>query len=408
MEGGADEPMAEHLQLPKLLDRMFRANPGYRLTVFDQLPLEQQRTLAGLKEDPDFYGLLSGYDEGLRGKAVSQQTALLFLSLQQPGRLPFYVLDHADADTEGSIAQLVSDGILQAQVDGTYVSGPLAHVILFPSTDHEVGQGYLGRLSLDAIRYAACLEGLGTIELSRRLYLYNRIPVSGYWRSLIDGRDATDRYWGIPQGIGSLPGGAGWHLIDTGSDDWVCWRQAGGSGRGSGRLETCKLYVSPQPQHVAVSLASTVEVLSNVGAPSLKIGGTLSGLLRPDKIVCYFESFNQMIDAASELAMKLQGVPVHGVPFTCELSGGGLISWGVDPASRQQAFGWMGPQSWRLWVTNHLATSLLAADHRSVDAWKFALDRLSLEGVDPRTWAPIDRSRLSGPSDGRQEAGGWK
>jgi hypothetical protein len=392
-----------------LVDRTFRANPGYRLTLFDRLPLDQQQALAGLKEDPDLYGLLTAHNGSLRSKAVSQQTALLFLSLQHPGRLPFYVLDHAAADLEGSIAQLVSDGVLEVQVGDGFVSGTLAHELLFPSpTGEEEELGFLGRLSREAIRYGACLDGLGTTELSRRLYLYNRIPISGRWRSRIGSSDDVKQHWRIPRGIESLPGGDRWRFVDSGSDDWICWRQSGVPGMANERQATYKLYVSPMPDHVASSLAATVKVLINAGAPSLKIGGTLAGLLRPDKIVCYFDSFDQLSEAASELAAELDGVEAQGVPFTSELAGEGLISWGVDPASNEEAFGWLGRQSWRLWVTNHLAASLLAAGSGSVPAWRFALDRLSLEGVDPRTWAPRDLSRLAYAADESQGVGAWR
>lgn len=400
--------MTDQPSQPHLVDRVFRANPGYRLTLFDRLPLEQQQALAGLRDDPDLYGLLSAHNGTLRSKAVSQQTALLFLSLQHPGRLPFYVLDHAAADLEGSIAQLVSDGVLEVQVGDGFVSGTLAHGLLFPSPVAEEKLGFLGRLSLEAIRYGACLDGLGTAELSGRLYFYNRIPVAAHWRSRIGSSDALKEHWGIPRGIQSLPGGDRWRLIDTGSDDWICWRQSGVTGMANERQATYKLYVSPRPDQVACSLAATVEVLSNTGAPSLKIGGTLPGLLRPDKIVCYFDSFDQMSEAASGLDRKLEGVPAQGVPFTSEFAGEGLISWGVDPASNEQAFGWLGRQSWRLWVTNHLAASLVVGGSGSVPAWKFALDRLSLQGVDPRTWAPRDLSRLASASDDSQGVGAWR
>ena len=401
---------------PLLVDRTFRANPGYRLTLFDRLPFEQQQVLAGLKEDPDLYGLLTAHNGSLRSKAVSQQTALLFLSLHDPGRLPFYVLDHAAPDLEGSIAQLVSDGVLEVQVGDSFVSGALAHGLLFPpptDVENEEDEGVLSRLSLEAIRYGACLDGLSTTDLSRRLYLYNRIPASGRWRSGIGSSDSLMQHWHLGHGIASLSGGDRWRLVETGSQDWICWHQPGAASRAQVRdpkheHATYKLYVSPQPDHVALALAATVKVLSNAGAPSLKIAGTLTGLLRPDKIVCYFDSFSQLSEAAAELGNELAGVAAQGVPFTSELAGEGLISWGVDPAANEGAFGWLGRQSWRLWVTNHLAASLAAAASGSVPRWRFALDRLSLEGVDLRTWAPRDLSRLASVADESRGVGAWR
>ena len=392
---------------PDLLQGAFRANPDYELVLFDRLPASYQEALAGLKDDPDFYGLLTAPNGKLRSKAVSQQTALLFASLRSPGRLPFYVLARGTEGLDRSIAQLVSDGVLEVDVGAGFVSGPMSHDLLFPSTTDEQDLGFLSRLSLDAIRYGSCLKGLGSTELSSRLYYYNRIPISANWCSRVGDTDELWKFWGIPRGIGSTPGGGRWQVINTESADWMCWRRTGAPGRTSDHQATFKLYVSPQPEDVAHTLAATVEALNATGAPSLKIGGTLPGLLRPDKIVCYFESFDQLTAAASELRPKLEGVRAQGVPFTSGLDRVGLISWGVDPAATEQAFGWRGRQSWRLWITNHLAASLVTVGPGSLPPWKFALDRLSLEGVDPSSWAPADLSRLASASDESRGVGAW-
>jgi hypothetical protein len=283
----------------------------------------------------------------------------------------------------------------------------MSHDLLFASTTDEQDLGFLSRLSLDAIRYGSCLKGLGSTELSSRLYFYNRIPISGYWCSRFRNSDELRRFWGIPRGIESPPGGDQWHVINTESEAWICWRRTRALGPTDEHQATFKLYVSPQPEEAAHTLAATVKVLNATGAPSLKIGGTLPGLLRPDKIVCYFNSFDQLKEAASELQPKLDGIRAHGVPFTSELDRNGLISWGVDPAATEQAFGWLGRQSWRLWITNHLAASLITAGPGSLAPWKFALDRLSLEGVDPTTWAPSDLSQLASASDESRGVGAW-
>ena len=141
------------------------------------------------------------------------------------------------------------------------------------------------------------------------------------------------------------------------------------------------------------------------------MAGQLSGLLRPDKLVCYFRSREQMKDAAGLLHDLLDGMPAQGVPFTAELAGEGLLSWGVDPAAGSQAFGWLGQESWRVWVTNQLAASILASRAQpdsGVPTWRFALDRLRFEGVDTDTWSPredVPPSFLNTPAD--QPSGPW-
>lgn len=81
----------------------------------------------------------------------------------------------------------------------------------------------------------------------------------------------------------------------------------------------------------------------------------------------------------------------HGVPFTCELHGDGLLSWGMDPPKRTQVLPWQERQSWRLWVVNKLATALLAVKTQSshaVEPWKFALERVRLDGIETNSWTP--------------------
>src|SRR5262249_57560169 len=85
------------------------------------------------------------------------------------------------------------------------------------------------------------------------------------------------------------------------------------------------------------------------------------GLLRPDKIVAYFPTLDGLRTASDRLATRLDGCPAHGVPFTSELSGGGLLSWGVDPPASERLVNWQPQESWRLWLTNRLANALFTA-----------------------------------------------
>ena len=100
-------------------------------------------------------------------------------------------------------------------------------------------------------------------------------------------------------------------------------------------------------------------------------------------------------------------MPVQGVPFTAEIGGEGLLSWGVDPAQERHRLAWEGPVSWRLFVTSRLARALLHARHESgpgLEPWRFALERLRLEGVDISTWTPMDPQRQTGDARGTSRA----
>jgi hypothetical protein len=86
---------------------------------------------------------------------------------------------------------------------------------------------------------------------------------------------------------------------------------------------------------------------------------------------------------------RLEGMPVHGVPFTAEVTRDGLLSWGIDPPPATRAAAPENRGSWRFWVVNKLAEYLLTATTDGVaQPWQFALDRLLVDGVDTDTWVP--------------------
>lgn len=109
-----------------------RANPRYELVLFDRLPPDQQQLLDGLQNDPDFYGILRPDPSShLGAKSVDQATALLFLTLQAPGRLPAYVKSNFGAEAEQAVASLVLDGILEIERNGQFVSGADAYGLIY-------------------------------------------------------------------------------------------------------------------------------------------------------------------------------------------------------------------------------------------------------------------------------------
>jgi hypothetical protein len=78
-----------------------------------------------------------------------------------------------------------------------------------------------------------------------------------------------------------------------------------------------------------------------------------------------------------------------------------MVSWGADPTVERNVPAWLERQSWRLWVTNRLAVALAQAMQQhdqdpaaTPEPWKFAVDRLSLDGIDPATWTPIQKEGI--------------
>ena len=113
---------------------------------------------------------------------------------------------------------------------------------------------------------------------------------------------------------------------------------------------TYKLYVSPRPERIREAFEIVVRVLSASGGVHFKLGDSVGGLLRPDKLMLYFTTRDALLETASVLHRELAGCDAHGVPFTAGLDDSGLLSWGVDPPENDRALRWMQRQSWRLWV----------------------------------------------------------
>jgi len=414
-----------------LLELPLRANPAFRLVLFDRLPAGQRRQLAGLAGDPEHYGVLRPRrGTGLGLQAVDRETALLFLTLARPARLPRYVRSRlGDAGAALAVARLVADGVLEIErAPAGFVSGAAA-MSLFAAP--AAAGGRLAELSRAALRHgqelARTLREPEPLHLSLRLYGYNRLPMTPRWRRALPDAAAVRRHLGIAAGGRWQPLlERHWREVPAAGDEpWLRWRPAAGApsspaasaaATAARDAPTYKLYVSPAPAALPEAFGAVLDGLAAVGAPGFKVGAGAGGLLRPDKIVAYFETFERLAAAAAALTERLAGVVPHGVPFTSEIAAGGQLSWGVDPppAAGFGPLGSDGRMSWRLWLTNRLARALIAAvaaggSHAgAVDAaatgagspvagaapgetmepWRFALERLRLEGIDTGSWTP--------------------
>lgn len=381
--------------LNNILEATFRANPSYRLVLFDRLPPEEQKFLPGLELDPDFYGLLCSRERTDLGvKSVCRDTALLYLTMGTPGKLPAYVRGLFGDQSNHAIAELVLDGVLEINANGTFVSGPRAHRLIYSESSPAEPRGFLASRSIAALKYAEALGLRDSQKLSARLYCYGRQPLSPHWTRRFPTRGAVSEFLGIDAKSATRSSlDQNWLSIPSSEPDdaWLSWKSRSPRQAQSASELAYKLYVSPDVEFTRDAFQTTVKVMSEVRAPSFKVGGDVYGLLRPDKLVVYFWNFDELQRASSYLSDRLNGCPAQGVPFTAEIAGEGLLSWGMDPPRDRSTPDWNRSQSWRSWVTNRLAVSLLSATVAPLDGvkpWKFALDRLQLEGVDTGTWAP--------------------
>lgn len=379
---------------PPLLDRTFRSNPDLQIVAFDHLTSQDKAALGALREDTDYFGIMvSANGSGPSIKAVCQNTARLFDGLKEAGPLPRSLFSGSSTEVTRQIAALVMDDMLQVYHHGRFVSGAQAQAILHAGGDQSDNQGRLARLSIEALRYAERLPIDDPMRLSAQLYFYNRIPLSPHRACEIGTDEGYARFLGLETG------GRSTRLLDADWDavaysperaGWRAWslRQEYGSGRSG--YGDYKLYVSPMPAALGEAFPALVEIFTEEKVPRFKIGADMAGLLRPDKIVAYVDSFDHVERVAQRLAHRLSDTAPHGVPFTAELGGDGLLSWGMDPYDKP-IFQWQTSASWRLWITNHLAGALLAArlsHDRTVAPHRFAMDRLQVLGVDTNSWTP--------------------
>jgi hypothetical protein len=336
-----------------------------------------------LVDDPRLYG--AWHDSTGSLKVVDHETAELLRLLVEPRRAT-----DAQAD-ELSLARLVLDGLLQLEGAHGFAHGSQAFELICNPGWKPVATTETARLSIAALLYAQNLEVDDARRLSARLYFFGRVPASPGWLRRLPDRGAVERFLGMDDD-GVARRLQRWRRMkpDPDNDGWMLWaaRDVDPSAPSGDRF---KLYISPRPGDSPAGFAAAVRVADDAGAVALKVAHDPVGLLRPDKIVVYLRDIESLEAAAKAAAELLAGHPGQGVPFTSELGDSrGLLSWGIDPPRSEQLVGWLERESWRLWLTNQLATSIIAArrDGCAVEPWVFAAARVHVEGVETSTWTP--------------------
>ncbi len=301
------------------------------------------------------------------------------------------------------LARLILDGLLEVESPEGFVSGAAAHHLCFAERGRPPARGTIGRLSHRALVYAAALGPLPPARIAARLYRFNTRPFSPGWRRRLDDPAALRRFL---RGEALARGGSPDRQIrDSTSGPWRAWHVTKRDATPASAV-TWKLYVSPTPEGTARALRALHDHLGDRSGPfSMKVGQTLDGALRPDRIVAYFDTRDALHVTARTLRLELDGLEAQGVPFSASLGRDGLLSWGADLATMDHLPVLAMERSWRGWVTIRLATALTTGRNSGAsDPVAFALDRLTLDGVSTATWAPTEgllRSiRPEGASDG--------
>lgn len=243
------------------------------------------------------------------------------------------------------------------------------------------------QLSLAAIRMAASSSWSEPADVAHWLYRFGTVPRG----------PAIDRDFGPDDDpmtiLGLTVGGAVRRRLEatyeaTSFSGWYSFARRGAPPH---LAAACKLYVSPRPEALAGAFPRIAAQFVQSEVRSFKVGRGIEGLLRPDKIIAYFDDREHMEDVAAALEQSLCDFPAQGVPFTAGISENGMLSAGVDPPPGHAA------TSWRAWVTRRLAHSLTA--RRATpddDPVHGALADLRMAGVDPERWHPSVGAFLDG------------
>lgn len=375
----------EELRTHSLTRAPLRAAGDFRFVPIEAVSALDRANLPDAGAGSGWAGALTPERPGWRrAHLVTQETVELLASLQRAPALPV-------GSDPAAVARLVLDGILEVEREGEFISGPAAHSLFFESAA-PTPVGPLGQLSLEALNYAAVLGSAQPLLLAHALYRYNTLPASPQWRRRLPDPSAVARLLRSERHPGKRGGRSPWTMwvsADKGPV-WEVWERRAAPLPPPG-APTYKLYVTPPVAAIAEARRAVLSLAGTQGAPfALKLGGDLLTLLRSEKLVAYYTTLAELREGAERLRGALAGLPGQGVPFTAELGAGRLLSWGADPGDLAEPPGPLRQTSWRRWITARLATALATAlaAGAPVPAWHYALDRVSLDGVDPRSWTP--------------------
>jgi hypothetical protein len=362
-----------------------RTGAAYELVVYDRLREDERVLFAELAADPELYGVLRPTTSGAGAsyKTADRDTALLLLTLAEPGPLPAFA---RGPDAERGLVELILDGVLEVEHDGHFVGGAQAAPLLAsPAT---VADHPLGRLSRRALSLAAALRSDDLPRLAAFLYDFNRQPADPDLARRLPDREAVLGHLGLGRGTPRRSAAErSWEVTEEEGSGWIYFRTRGRRGRADGAAY--KLYLSPRLEHLPQAAEDLLEVLAGQRDAAFKVGGDAAGVLRPDKLVAYFGDLETLLATARDLEERTGSLAPQGVPFTAPVDPRGLLSWGVDPPATARPLSWQGPESWRTWLVERLAAALARAVAGGADdPCAFALARLGHEGVDTERWIP--------------------
>ena len=368
------------------------------MTEWKLLNQDEKETLAALHEETEVYGLFLPVAnlQALTSKVAYKKIAMLYFHLEHCSGLPHYL--EASESNNDLIARLVIDDIIQVKWNGRYVGGSEALPALYGGDifDADIVPNYLSMLSMQAIRFGWMLDQPDTTSLSTQLYKYNTTPWDYLDRTNFYSKQSVKQFlFGStsPHDLNMLE--SAWtYSRSSESKGWLAWMRPTQSMSKNGYERTYKLYVSPVIEDLPLLFSKSLPIITGSTAISFKIGSSLGGLLRPDKMVVYFDDFNSLVDAAALLEKECNTVRAQGVPFSSQLDARGLLSHGEDPLMIDFPEK-IDTGSWRVIVSNELASAIILSKAAQLN-WNqsvaFAKARLLCAGIDMNNWCSLNRA----------------
>jgi hypothetical protein len=381
-------------------DKKLRHGPSYRLVEWSELGNSEKEILSGLYDESEVYGVFmpTHPSANLTQKVAYKEIALIYLHLGHSRFLPRYFYLSSSERQNNTIAQLILEGILEIEDEGSFVSGTSAVKSIFGETlSQEAGiPGRISVLSTQAIGYGLLLRGLDMRLLSRKLYSYNTLPWDEQTRSAFEAKHSVKEFLFLSGGLGTknfLKNSWEPNNLEEKKYWFSWWKQKRKiKMTGSSQQPTFKLYISPAIEQIPRIFELAVRILSASDAFSFKIGSTIEGLIRPDKMVAYFYNKEAMMDVAGLLSKELDDVTAHSVPFTAQIDKSGVLSWGIDP-SDSEVLSSVEAGSWRMKVTDQLALAIGQAQADQLDlprAIQFVRTKLLTLGISTTDWTALN------------------
>ncbi len=384
-----------------LLNEKFRQGSAYRLVEWNQLNQKEKELLVNQYEEPEIYGFFQPLisSPGLTVKIAYREVAMLYFHLQYSNLLPHYFTTAATQASNESIARLVLDNILEIEWNNQFVGGSLAVSALYGETIFEENKipDYLSALSMAAIQYALLLNEPDVKSLANRLYTFNTIPWDYQRRNIFSAltEHTTKEFLfknadeGLKKDLNS-----NWNYSLTSEErGWLSWmRPRKTAAPVSSGSEIYKLYISPLIADLPSVFIKSIPIITASDAISFKTGSKLQGLLRPDKMVVYFETREAVLETSRLLENEFGSYTPQGVPFTAQTDKKGLLSQGVDPYPVNFPEG-IEPSSWRTILTDELALAIIQSKTGNMN-WNesiaFIRAKLLSAGIDINSWSSVN------------------